>query len=66
MRELTVCRAALHAVQRAYPQIYKSDERLLIKPEGIRVELRDFAACVKRMSKTPLLIALLHSTDLVA
>lgn len=34
--------AALYAVQRRYPQIYKSTERLLIKPETIQVSARDF------------------------
>jgi len=39
--------AALNAVQRRYPQIYKSEERLLLKPETIDVGLRDFMISVK-------------------
>jgi SpoVK/Ycf46/Vps4 family AAA+-type ATPase len=39
--------AALNAVQRRYPQIYKSTERLMLKPETIEVELRDFMLAVK-------------------
>ena len=41
--------AALNAVQRRYPQIYKSNDRLLLKPESIEVELRDFMLSVKSM-----------------
>lgn len=39
--------AALNAVQRRYPQIYKSNERLLLAPESIGVGLRDFMISVK-------------------
>ena len=42
--------AALNAVQRRYPQIYKSNDRLLLKPETIEVELRDFMISIKSMS----------------
>ncbi|KAI0092884.1 hypothetical protein BDY19DRAFT_926936 [Irpex rosettiformis] len=41
--------AALNAVQRRYPQIYKSQDRLLLQPESINVELRDFMISVKKM-----------------
>ncbi|KAI0059309.1 AAA-domain-containing protein [Artomyces pyxidatus] len=41
--------AALNAVQRRYPQIYKSNDRLLLKPETIDVELRDFMISVKKL-----------------
>ncbi|KAI0313571.1 hypothetical protein OF83DRAFT_522786 [Amylostereum chailletii] len=41
--------AALNAVQRRYPQIYKSNDRLLLKPETIGVELRDFMISVKKL-----------------
>lgn len=34
-------------MQRRYPQIYKSNDRLLLKPETIEVELRDFMISVK-------------------
>ncbi|THH02226.1 hypothetical protein EW026_g610 [Hermanssonia centrifuga] len=41
--------AALNAVQRRYPQIYKSNDRLLLQPESISIELRDFMISVKKM-----------------
>ena len=41
--------AALNAVQRRYPQIYKSNEKLLIKPETINVTAKDFMISVKKM-----------------
>ncbi|GLB33226.1 putative AAA domain (Cdc48 subfamily) containing protein [Lyophyllum shimeji] len=41
--------AALNAVQRRYPQIYKSNERLLLKPESIEVGLRDFMISIKKL-----------------
>ncbi|THH17583.1 hypothetical protein EW146_g3256 [Bondarzewia mesenterica] len=43
--------AALNAVQRRYPQIYKSNERLLLKPETIGVELRDFMISIKTLEE---------------
>lgn len=39
--------AALNAVQRTYPQIYKTNDRLLIKPETIDVTARDFVVSQK-------------------
>lgn len=39
--------AALTAVQRKYPQIYKTTDRLLIKPEEIDVVARDFIISAK-------------------
>ncbi|KAG6910179.1 hypothetical protein DXG01_012628 [Tephrocybe rancida] len=41
--------AALNAVQRRYPQIYKTNERLLLKPETIGVGLRDFMISIKKL-----------------
>ena len=41
--------AALNAVQRRYPQIYRSDEKLQIRPETISVIARDFMISVKKM-----------------
>ncbi|KAJ6579592.1 AAA-domain-containing protein [Mycena vulgaris] len=41
--------AALNAVQRRYPQIYKTSERLLLKPETIEVGLRDFMISIKKL-----------------
>jgi SpoVK/Ycf46/Vps4 family AAA+-type ATPase len=40
--------AALNAVQRKYPQIYKTADRLLIKPEEITVVPKDFMISAKR------------------
>ncbi|KAF9568757.1 AAA-domain-containing protein [Agrocybe pediades] len=41
--------AALNAIQRRYPQVYKSDDRLLLKPETIGVGLRDFMISIKKL-----------------
>ncbi|KAF9257713.1 AAA-domain-containing protein [Marasmius fiardii PR-910] len=41
--------AALNAVQRKYPQIYKSNDRLLLKPDSVRVGLRDFMISIKKI-----------------
>lgn len=41
--------AALNAVQRRYPQIYKSNEKLQIRPETINVTAKDFMISVKNM-----------------
>ncbi len=39
--------AALNAVQRQYPQIYQSSEKLLIDPAKINVQARDFMRSMK-------------------
>ncbi|KAF4602613.1 hypothetical protein EYR40_005828 [Pleurotus pulmonarius] len=41
--------AVLNAVQRRYPQIYKSTDRLLLAPETIEVQLRDFMISIKKI-----------------
>ncbi|KAF8596521.1 AAA-domain-containing protein, partial [Ceratobasidium sp. AG-I] len=41
--------AALNAVQRRYPQIYKASERLLVDPSTIEVQPRDFMISVKNL-----------------
>lgn len=41
--------AALNAVQRKYPQIYKSDKKLVIDPKKIDVAPKDFMLAVKKM-----------------
>lgn len=41
--------AALNAVQRRYPQIYKSNEKLQIDPETINVIAKDFMISIKKM-----------------
>ncbi|GAA5838303.1 hypothetical protein JCM9279_003193 [Rhodotorula babjevae] len=41
--------AALNAVQRTYPQIYKTNDRLVIKPESIEVTARDFIVSQKNL-----------------
>lgn len=47
MEQALCTEAALNAVQRRYPQIYKSNDRLLLKPETIEVGLRDFMISIK-------------------
>lgn len=39
--------AALNAIQRKYPQIYKTSDRLAIKPAEIDVIARDFIISAK-------------------
>ena len=39
--------ATLNAIQRRYPQVYKCNDRLLLKPETISVGLRDFMISIK-------------------
>ena len=41
--------AALNAVQRRYPQIYKSDKKLLIDPGTINVGTKDFMISIKNI-----------------
>ncbi|KAL7420143.1 TAT-binding protein-like protein 7, AAA ATPase [Cryptotrichosporon argae] len=41
--------AALNAIQRRYPQIYRTSDRLLLEPKSIRVLLKDFMAAVKKI-----------------
>ncbi|KAF9477179.1 AAA-domain-containing protein [Pholiota conissans] len=41
--------AALNAIQRRYPQVYKSNDRLLLNPESIGVGLRDFMISIKKL-----------------
>lgn len=41
--------AALNAVQRKYPQIYKSDKKLLIDPKKIDIFPKDFMIAIKKM-----------------
>ncbi|KIW16999.1 hypothetical protein PV08_04190 [Exophiala spinifera] len=42
--------AALNAVQRRYPQIYSSSEKLLIDPKTIEVTPKDFMISLKKMT----------------
>ncbi|KAK7691101.1 hypothetical protein QCA50_006204 [Cerrena zonata] len=41
--------AALNAIQRRYPQIYRSNDRLLLDPDSIQVQLRDFMVSIKKL-----------------
>lgn len=41
--------AALNAIQRRYPQIYQSSDRLLLNPETIGVTFRDFMISIKKL-----------------
>jgi len=41
--------AALNAVQRQYPQIYRSSEKLLIDPKKIEVTPKDFMMSIKKI-----------------
>ncbi|TIC21668.1 AAA-domain-containing protein [Wallemia mellicola] len=41
--------AALNAVQRRYPQIYKTNNRLLLDPKTINVQAKDFMRSIKKL-----------------
>jgi SpoVK/Ycf46/Vps4 family AAA+-type ATPase len=41
--------AALNAVQRRYPQIYASNEKLHIQPETISIAAKDFMISIKKI-----------------
>lgn len=41
--------AALNAIQRRYPQIYQTTDRLLLQPETIKVEAKDFMMSVNKL-----------------
>lgn len=41
--------ATLNAIQRRYPQIYQTSDRLLLAPETIRVDGRDFMLALEHM-----------------
>lgn len=41
--------AALNSIQRAYPQIYSSQEKLVVDPEKITVHATDFMLSIKQM-----------------
>ncbi|KAJ5757818.1 uncharacterized protein N7511_006512 [Penicillium nucicola] len=41
--------AAINAVQRRYPQIYKSDQKLIIDPTSIEVAPKDFMLAIKKL-----------------
>lgn len=41
--------AALNAIQRRYPQIYQTTERLLLQPETIQVDAKDFMMSVNKI-----------------
>ncbi|KAB8297131.1 hypothetical protein EYC80_002515 [Monilinia laxa] len=41
--------AALNSIQRTYPQIYSSNEKLIVDPTKIKVTAKDFMISVKKM-----------------
>ncbi|KDN52879.1 AAA-domain-containing protein [Tilletiaria anomala UBC 951] len=41
--------AALNAIQRRYPQIYQTTDRLLLKPESVTVEAKDFMMSINKI-----------------
>ncbi|KAG9085522.1 hypothetical protein FRC07_013358, partial [Ceratobasidium sp. 392] len=56
--------AALNAVQRRYPQIYKASERLLVDPKTIEVQPRDFMISVKNLIPSSARSASSHAAPL--
>lgn len=41
--------AALNAIQRTYPQIYSSKDKLIVNPENISIHATDFMISIKKM-----------------
>ncbi|KFY56008.1 hypothetical protein V497_06560 [Pseudogymnoascus sp. VKM F-4516 (FW-969)] len=41
--------AALNAIQRTYPQIYSSNEKLIVDPDKIKITAKDFMLSIKKM-----------------
>lgn len=41
--------AALNSIQRSYPQIYSSNEKLVVDPSKIKITAKDFMISVKKM-----------------
>ncbi|KAG8735056.1 hypothetical protein FRC10_011021 [Ceratobasidium sp. 414] len=56
--------AALNAVQRRYPQIYKASERLVVDPTTIEVQPRDFMISVKNLIPSSARSASSHASPL--
>ncbi|ELR04240.1 hypothetical protein VC83_00293 [Pseudogymnoascus destructans] len=41
--------AALNAIQRTYPQIYSSNDKLIVDPDKIKITAKDFMLSIKKM-----------------
>jgi ATPase family AAA domain-containing protein 2 len=41
--------AALNAIQRTFPQIYSSNEKLIVDPDKIKITAKDFMLSIKKM-----------------
>jgi len=41
--------AALNAIQRTYPQIYSSNDKLIVDPDKIKINAKDFMLSIKKM-----------------
>ncbi len=41
--------ASLNAIQRTYPQIYSSNDKLIVDPDKIRITAKDFMLSIKKM-----------------
>jgi hypothetical protein len=52
-RQALCTEASLNAIQRRYPQIYKTNDRLLLEPESISVQAKDFMISIKSAFFTP-------------
>ena len=50
LRQALCTEASLHALRRRYPQIYDSDEKLLIDPGTIAVEHTDFESALSAIT----------------
>ncbi|GLI60628.1 hypothetical protein VaNZ11_002825 [Volvox africanus] len=56
--------AALHAVRRRYPQIYASEDKLIVEPSSVRVERGDFLAAIAAITPASNRSAAAHARPL--
>ncbi|GFR39630.1 hypothetical protein Agub_g96, partial [Astrephomene gubernaculifera] len=56
--------AALHAVRRRYPQIYASEDKLLVEPSAVTVERQDFLAAIAAITPASNRSAAAHARPL--
>lgn len=53
--------ASLHALRRQYPQIYDTNDKLLVDPASVRVSRTDFLAALKAITPSSHRSAVAHA-----
>eukprot|EP01126_Amoeba_proteus_P064557 TRINITY_DN9059_c0_g4_i2.p1 TRINITY_DN9059_c0_g4~~TRINITY_DN9059_c0_g4_i2.p1 ORF type:complete len:772 (+),score=175.82 TRINITY_DN9059_c0_g4_i2:144-2459(+) len=56
--------ASLRSIRRTFPQIYESDDKVLVKPESLSVTMQDFLYAMKDISPASCRTSLHHSRPL--